>query len=74
MWIIDVSNVGHIPEGPWKGWNCIGCSLVIDPQGKEVLQGPYGAGADTIMYVDVETLERPARGTGWHQYWKKHRH
>lgn len=69
MWIIGVSNVGNIPEGPWKGWNCIGCSLVIDARGNEVLQGPYGAAADTIMYVDVETLERPARGTNWNKYW-----
>ena len=45
-------------------------AVIIGPEGKEVLQGPYGAHADTIMYVDIETLERPARGTGWHQYWK----
>lgn len=70
MWIIGVSNVGNIPEGPWKGWNCIGCSLVIGPEGNEVLQGPYGAHADTIMYVDIETMKRPARGTTWYQYWK----
>jgi predicted amidohydrolase len=70
IWVIGVSNVGWIPEGPWKGWRCIGCALVYDPQGNEVLQGPYGAEADTIMYVDVETLKRPARGTGWYRYWK----
>ncbi len=69
MWIIGVSNVGWIPEGPWKGWRCIGCSLVIDPLGNEVLQAPYGAEADTIIYLDIETLERPARGTGWWDYW-----
>jgi predicted amidohydrolase len=69
MWIIGVSNVGWIPEGPWKGWRCIGCSLVIDPSGNEVLQAPYGAEADTIICLDIETLERPARGTGWWEYW-----
>jgi predicted amidohydrolase len=70
MWIIGVSNVGPVTDGPWKNWNCIGCSLVIDPNGKEVLQGPYGVRADTIMYVDITTLERPARGTDWQKFWE----
>ena len=71
MWIIGVSNVGWLTAGPWKDWKCIGCSLVIDPDGKEVLQAPYGADADTIIYLDVETRERPARGTDWNEYWDK---
>jgi len=69
MWIIGVSNVGPVTDGPWKGWNCIGCSLVINPEGEEILQGPYGVDADTILYVDITTLERPARGTDWNKYW-----
>jgi predicted amidohydrolase len=71
IWIIGVSNVGPVTDGPWKDWNCIGCSLVINPEGNEVLTGPYGAGADTIIYMDITTLERPARGTGWHNYWQQ---
>ena len=71
MWIIGVSNVGRLTAGPWKDWKCIGCSLVIDPDGNEVLQAPYGADADTIIYVDVETRERPARGTDLNEYWEK---
>jgi predicted amidohydrolase len=71
MWIIGVSNVGPVTDGPWKNWNCIGCSLAIDPKGKEVLQGPYGIYADTIMYVDITTLERPARGTRWNDLWNE---
>jgi predicted amidohydrolase len=70
MWIVGVSNVGPVTDGPWKDWNCIGCSLVVDPNGKEILQGPYGVHADTIMYVDITTLERPARGTGWNKLWE----
>ncbi|HXK59298.1 MAG TPA: carbon-nitrogen hydrolase family protein [Acidobacteriota bacterium] len=69
MWIAGVSNVGKMVAGPWKGWNCIGCSLVVDARGNEVLQGPYGAEADRILYVEVETVPRPARGTDWHKYW-----
>lgn len=70
MWIVGVSNVGPVIDGPWKDWNCIGCSLAINPNGKEILQGPYGANADTIMYLDITTLERPARGTEWYKYWQ----
>jgi len=70
MWIIGVSNVGPVGEGSWKDWICIGCSLVINPEGREVLQGPYGVKADTIMYVDITTLERPARGTDWNKFWQ----
>ena len=53
IWIAGVSNVGVINSGPWSGRHCIGCSLVIDPHGKEILQGPYGKDAETILYVDM---------------------
>jgi len=65
VWIASASNVGPVTEGPWKNWNCIGCSLIIDPEGQEVLMGPYGARAEKIMYYDINPLPRPARGTGW---------
>lgn len=59
MWIIGVSNVGPITGGPWAGRKCIGCSLVIDPEGREVLQGPYGETAETILWVEIETGATP---------------
>lgn len=71
MWIAGVSNVGPIEAGPWAGRKCIGCSLVVGPNGEEVLQGPYGEDAETILYVDVEPAQRPTRGCGWVEYWKK---
>lgn len=71
LWVAGVSNVGKIEAGPWKNWDCIGSSLVYAPGGKEVFQAPYGANADTIIYVDISLHERPARGTGWQNYWKK---
>ncbi len=52
-WIFGVSNVGPINEGPWEGRKCIGCSLVIDPEGNEVLQGPYGENAEELMLVTI---------------------
>ena len=69
LWVISVSNVGKIEKGPWKDWDCIGSSLVYNADGKEVLQGPFGAKADTILYVDVTLKNRPARGTSWNEYW-----
>jgi predicted amidohydrolase len=65
MWIVGVSNVGSIDAGPWAGRRCIGCSLVVGPDGATVLQGPYGCAAATIMYLDIELQSRPARGTQW---------
>ncbi len=53
VWIASVTNVGLISDGPWKNWNCIGCSLVVNPLGEEFVKGPYGKDADTILYVDV---------------------
>jgi len=71
IWIVGVSNVGKIEAGPWKGWDCIGCSLVYGPDGSEVLQAPYGARADTIIYVDINLRDRPAWGTRWNEHWKR---
>lgn len=71
LWVISVSNVGKIEKGPWKDWDCIGSSLVYNADGQEVLQGPFGVTADTIIYVDVELKDRPARGTTWHEHWSK---
>ena len=69
LWVIGVSNVGPIEAGPWAGHSCIGCSLVIGPDGNDVLQGPYGVDAEAILYVDIEPRQRPARGCGWTDHW-----
>ena len=68
--IFGVSNVGLITAGPWQGRHCIGCSLAIDADGEEILQGPYGVDAECILYVDVKPRSRPARGTGWEEIWQ----
>ena len=49
VWIAGCSNVGYMNAGPWKGWKGIGCSLVINPQGKVDMFGPYGSEADTVL-------------------------
>ena len=53
VWIAGVTNVGLITDGPWKNWECIGCSITVDSTGKEIVKGPYGVNAETILYVDV---------------------
>ena len=68
VWIASASNVGPVTEGPWKNWKCIGCSLIIGPDGKEELMGPYGEHAEKIMFYNIKPLPRPARGTGWYNY------
>lgn len=65
VWIASASNVGPVTEGPWKNWNCIGCSMVVAPDGVEALMGPYGKDAEKILYCNINPLRRPARGTGW---------
>lgn len=69
VWIAGVSNVGAIDGGPWTGRHCIGCSLVVGPDGREVIQGPYGSDAQTILYVNVQPVPRPTRGSSWGDYW-----
>ena len=71
IWIASSSNVGWMTDGPWKGWKAIGCSLVIDPNGRIALKGPYGENADTILYVEIDPIPRPAQGTTWHEYWEQ---
>ena len=71
LWIAAASNVGEIDAGPWAGRKCIGCSLVVGHDGREVVQGPYGADAETILIAEVKPVPRPARGTGWASRWKQ---
>lgn len=53
LWIAGVSNVGRIGNGAWRGHGCIGCSLVVDPSGSPVVEGPYGVDAEVVLYVDI---------------------
>jgi predicted amidohydrolase len=70
LWIAGASNVGPLDAGPWAGRQCIGCSLLVGPDGKQVLMGPYGREADVILYAEVTPAKRPAQGDGWEKLWK----
>jgi predicted amidohydrolase len=54
IWIAGASSVGAITSGPWAGHTCIGCSLVVGPDGEPRLEGPFGEDADAILYVTVD--------------------
>jgi predicted amidohydrolase len=65
LWVAGVSNVGPITAGPWAGRKCIGNSLVVGPDGREALEGPYGEEAEAVLFVDVTPHARAARGSAW---------
>jgi predicted amidohydrolase len=58
LWIAGTSSVGWITAGPWSGRKCIGCSLLVGPDGRQVLMGPYGVDADVVLHHDVKLLQR----------------
>lgn len=57
LWVAGVSSVGGIEAGPWAGHSCIGCSLVVGPDGHAVLEGPYGA--EALLYLDIPLVPPP---------------
>jgi hypothetical protein len=59
LWIAGASNVGPITAGPWAGRKCIGCSLLIGPDGIPKLRGPYGENAETLLTADIELETTP---------------
>lgn len=71
LWVAGVSNVGPITGGPWQGRKCIGCSLLVGPDGRPVVEGPYGEDAEAMLVVEIVPQPRPARGDGWERFWEK---
>lgn len=65
MWIAGVSSVGWMDAGPWAGRKCIGCSLLMNPDGMAAVSGPYGEDAEAVMVAEIQLGRRPARGNGW---------
>jgi predicted amidohydrolase len=67
--IVAVSNVGQIVDGPWKNWDCIGNSMLVENGGEPKTVLPFGKNADTIVYKNITMLERPGKGTTWYKHW-----
>jgi len=63
MPVVGVSNVGPITGGPWRGRQCIGCSLAVDGTGHIVAQLPYGQTAEHLEIVSLDVTARRALGT-----------
>lgn len=59
MTIAGCSNVGPVVEGEWRDWRCIGCSLVIGPDGATLARGGYGLSAEELIMAEVDP--NPAR-------------
>lgn len=55
LWIAGCSNVGPVTAGVWLGWRCIGCSLVVGPDGAPHAEGPYGREAELDVAPAVVT-------------------
>lgn len=49
--IAAASNVGAIRHGLWSGHPCIGCSLIVGPDGQVVASGGYGT--EEIVYAEI---------------------
>lgn len=71
LWIAGVSSVGPIRGGPWAGRKCIGCSLLVGPDGTVRQEGPYGEEAEALLLADLELPARPARGDEWANCWNR---
>ena len=51
IWIAGASNVGEIRHGDWGGHPCVGCSLVVGPDGEVRAEGPYRE--EEIVYASI---------------------
>jgi predicted amidohydrolase len=59
LWIAGASNVGPITTGPWAGWKCIGCSLLVGPDGSPATIGPYGE--EALLFAKISISPRARR-------------
>jgi predicted amidohydrolase len=53
IWISGTSNVGEVRHGAWSGHPCIGCSMLVGPDGEVRVSGSYGKAAEEILYAEV---------------------
>src|SRR5436190_1532492 len=63
IWIAGVSNVGPITAGPWNGWRCIGCSMLVAPGGEVAAAAPYGTESLLFEKVAIAPRARPDADT-----------
>ncbi|MBK8501670.1 MAG: carbon-nitrogen hydrolase family protein [Saprospiraceae bacterium] len=56
--VVGVSNTGLVKDGAWKGWWCIGASLVVSKDGNIQKQFDYTREASTLYSIEVELREK----------------
>lgn len=63
-WMVAGSTVGVIEAVPGTGWKRMGGSLVVNSEGRPVLQDPYGDQADTLLLYEggSRAPSRPRNG------------
>lgn len=50
--VIGVSNTGLLEDGAWKGWWCIGASLVVSSNGN--VQKQFAFSREGLYQIEVE--------------------
>jgi predicted amidohydrolase len=55
MTIAGCSNVGPVTAGEWTGWQCIGNSMIVGPDGQAVYEAPCGPEAELMQIVEIES-------------------
>ena len=60
--VIGVSNVGKVTCGEWKGYRCIGNSIVVTSD-CEVIMLPFGETAECCRVVNVKLYDKAKLGT-----------
>jgi predicted amidohydrolase len=63
--VVGVSSVGVLKNGPWKDWDCIGCSLAVGSDQTIVTQGKFGREAEQLLIAEIEVRVAQAKGTEW---------
>ncbi len=53
LWIAGCSNIGPVVAGEWRGWSCIGNSMVVGPDGNAVHRSPFGEDAADQAFVEI---------------------
>jgi predicted amidohydrolase len=51
--IAGCSNVGPVVAGDWKGWRCIGASMVVGATGEGLAHAPSGDDAEFLLVVEI---------------------
>ncbi len=52
--VVGVSNTGEVLDGAWKGWYCIGASLVVNRHGKIQKQFDFTKTGSKLYVIEIE--------------------